>query len=360
MGRNNRYILPFFIPHKGCPHRCIFCDQYQVTGSSAPTREEVAAAIDNWRQEPLPEVAFYGGSFTALSREEQAYYLEVTAEAIKQDRIRGVRVSTRPDAISQEELDFLTGFGVDMVELGVQSLEDEVLKKAGRGHTAADTFRAAALLKKAGFHWGVQLMPGLPGEDRARALANAAALLAYQPDTARLYPTLVLQGTPLAALYEAGKYRPLSLMEAVDICRDLLLLCRYYGVDVIRVGLQPTDEIAWGKGVLAGPFHPSFGHLAAGALWLAKAEHLLTRHKLENPVLYADPRHMAQLVGQNRTNMIDLSRRYPGIKAKPYPYAQEGLGLGEESGPLFFLEEEAFIHEAVKRLPFDLPSVVTV
>ncbi len=360
MGRNNRYILPFFIPHKGCPHRCIFCDQFQVTGTCAPTAAAVAAAIEAWRQEPLPEVAFYGGSFTALSREEQAYYLKVTAEALQRGRIRGVRVSTRPDAISREKLDFLAEFGVDMVELGVQSLEDEVLKNAGRGHGAADSFQAASLLKKAGFHWGVQLMPGLPGEDRARALANAAALLAYRPDTARLYPTLVLKGTPLAALYATDRYRPLTLEEAVTICRDLLLLCRYYGVEVIRVGLQPTHEIAWGKGVLAGPFHPSFGHLAAGALWLDKAVFLLARHELKNPVLYADSRHISQLIGQNRRNLTELECLRPDIKVREYPFAQGGLGLGGEDGPRFFLEEEEFMRDRLKRMPFDLPPTITL
>lgn len=168
MGRNNRYILPFFIPHRGCPHRCIFCDQVQVTGAQAPTAQEIAAAISAWQGATLPEIAFYGGSFTALPVAEQAYYLDVTARAFQEGRIAGVRVSTRPDAISLEALAFLRRYNVDMVELGIQSLEDNVLQKAERGHSAAQSLTAARLLRESGFHWGVQLMPGLPGEDKIR------------------------------------------------------------------------------------------------------------------------------------------------------------------------------------------------
>lgn len=275
MAKANHHILPFFIPHQGCPHRCIFCDQQQIAGAQAPTAEEISRAIAGFPQEIQPEVAFYGGSFTALPEKLQLYYLTPAYQGIQQGRVSGIRVSTRPDAITPQILDLLAAHGVHMVELGIQSLEDQVLVTAGRGHNAAASFAAATLLKDRGFAWGVQLLPGLPGENWLVALEACAHLLAMQPDIARLYPALVIAGTPLAQYYQQGTYQPLTLEEAVDRCCQLRLLCEAYGVQVIRTGLQNTDEMQLGKSVIAGPFHPCFGDLVKGQLLLWQAFMLL-------------------------------------------------------------------------------------
>lgn len=355
MGRNSRYILPFFIPHRGCPHRCIFCDQVQVTGAQAPTTQEIAAAINAWQGPALPEVAFYGGSFTALPAVEQAYYLEVTARAWREGRIAGVRVSTRPDAISPEVLAFLRQYHVDMVEIGVQSLEDNVLKRAERGHSAEQSLAAARLLQESGFHWGVQLMPGLPGEEKKKVLPLAAKLLAFGPDTLRLYPTLVLANTPLAKLWQSGCYQPLSLPEAVEVCRDLTILAEYYGVQVIRTGLQPTEEITWGKAVCAGPFHPAFGDLVISALWRQKGDMLL-KQLPDLQIFLLAPQDVAPFIGHKRLNWEAWRKNRPVLQWK----RQDGLVKGMLGGSSLlgdtFLTHEEFIKRQVAEFPFELPA----
>ena len=355
MGRNNRYILPFFIPHRGCPHRCIFCDQVQVTGAQAPTAQEIAAAISAWQGATLPEIAFYGGSFTALPVAEQAYYLDVTARAFQEGRIAGVRVSTRPDAISLEALAFLRRYNVDMVELGIQSLEDNVLQKAERGHSAAQSLTAARLLRESGFHWGVQLMPGLPGEDKNKVLPLAAKLFSFGPDTLRLYPTLVLAGTPLAKLWQAGHYQPLSLTEAVAVCRDLTILAEYYGVQVIRTGLQPTEEITWGKAICAGPFHPAFGDLVVSALWRQKGDWLL-KQLPDLQIFLLAPQDVAPFIGHKRLNWQIWRKSKPSLQwQKQDDMARGALGGRSPSGDVFLTHEE-FIQTQTAAFPFELPA----
>ncbi len=260
-------VIPFFIPHLGCPQRCTFCNQTAITGLNAgavPGTVEITATIESYLATKSAErgetqVAFYGGSFSGLPRKLQGNLLAAVAPFRTAGRVDGIRISTRPDYLDQDRVDFLKSMGVTMVELGVQSLDDEVLARCGRGHSAADSLRAIELLQKNSLRVGVQLMVGLPGERVGRVLSGAAELANLQPEVARLYPVLVLKGSGLAADYQDGRYRPLSLPKAVALCARLREIFVKRKVRVVRMGLQETATLA-GE-ILAGPHHPAFGEL---------------------------------------------------------------------------------------------------
>ncbi len=348
MSKDGRNILPFFIPHAGCLHQCIFCDQHQIAGTSQlPSDEQIAQTIHNWSFAGLPQVAFYGGSFTALSKEKQAYFLKPAFLALQQNKIFGIRISTRPDYIDDDVINFLKSFGVDTVELGVQSLDDNVLKAAGRGHTAAESFKALALLQKAGFKTGVQIMPGLSEDDERNCLASTWLFLKEKPDMLRIYPTIVLKGTALAKMYYEGTYKPLSLLEAVEICRDLLAIALSLKISVIRIGLQPTKDIAWNSSVVAGPFHPAFGNLVQGALWQKKLKYLLNMYdgSFTLKYIFVAKFCIAPLIGQNGVNLVWLAQNCVGCKIKEWPLPPGDLALGNENGPQIVLSEADFLKQ---------------
>lgn len=349
MARARRHILPFFIPHLGCPRQCVFCDQHKIAGRLAPpTAEELGAALAGLPEGLRPELAFYGGSFTALERSRQVYYLAVAREACEQGKICGIRVSTRPDAVGEEALALLREYGVGTVELGVQSMNDEVLERAKRGHRAADSLAAVRALRKWGFCVGVQLMPGLPGETFVSAAAGAERILAERPDLVRIYPTVVLQGTELGELYERGEYTPLTLAEAAKISLYVKLAAEEQGAKVIRVGLQPTEEL--GEQVLAGPYHPAFGELVLGAHMRCKVTCLLTdiaggAADKTDGILYCHNGEVSAIVGQRRQNMAYYQEAWPGLRVKA---AQDIMDIKkgelrlEAGGRVWRLTEEDF------------------
>lgn len=319
MARARRHILPFFIPHLGCPQQCVFCDQHKIAGRlRPPTAAELKTALAGLPEGLQPELAFYGGSFTALERAQQVYYLEVARGAYERGKICGIRVSTRPDAVGEGALALLREYGVGTVELGVQSMSDEVLARAKRGHRAADSLAAVRTLRGHGFCTGVQLMPGLPGETLASAAAGAERILAERPDLVRIYPTVVLQGTELGELYEQGEYAPLTLAEAVKISLYVKLAAEERGARVIRIGLQPTEAL--GEQVLAGPYHPAFGELVLGAYMRCKVMYLLTDiagGAADNTgVLYCHNSEVSAVVGQKRQNMAYYQEAWPGLRVK--------------------------------------------
>ncbi len=260
MARKKQLIIPIFLPFGGCAHQCVFCDQKGITGSDAlPSSEEVKGTIDaylyTWKGNGRREVAFYGGSFTALDKNTQSYYLSASYGYIKNGLIDGVRISTRPDNISDEIIGFLKGFFVDTIELGAQSMSDEVLRLSGRGHSASDTESAAGLIKEAGIKLGLQFMPGLPGDTKGSIISTAERIIALSPDFVRVYPALVLRDTPLHKMYLSGRYAPWGLTEMAEVCRGLLNMFNEAKIPVIRVGLQPTRELE--DSLVCGPYHPS-------------------------------------------------------------------------------------------------------
>lgn len=304
-----RVIVPFFIAHQGCPHQCVFCDQEKITGAAAalPAAAEIRRRVAEWQissRAATVEVAFYGGTFTALSQGEQQALLAPLQPLLASGAVSAVRVSTRPDCITASSVDFLRQQGVKLVELGVQSMDDAVLAAAGRGHTSAATVNAFAILKDAGMQVGAQLMPGLPGAGRGEALASLRMAMSLKPDILRIYPAVVLKGTGLAKMYELGSFQPFSLEEAVQICKVLLHEAALAGVPVIRVGLQPTEDIAEGAELLAGPFHPAFKQLVESERWYDLLQRLLTGLDKDAPLdIYVAPARIGDVVGQRRCNI---------------------------------------------------------
>ncbi|MFH1146677.1 MAG: radical SAM protein [Pseudomonadota bacterium] len=260
------YVIPVFIPHQGCPQRCIFCDQSIITGNSGPFRPEtvsalIEAGLKRKRKESRSEVqvAFYGGTFTGIDPGIQETILSIGKEFCEKGAVNSLRLSTRPDYISPDTISRLKKFPVETVELGVQSMNDDVLALARRGHCAADSIRAVSALKAAGFHVGIQIMIGLPGEPENGLPANLGPLFDCGPEFLRIYPTLVLKGTILAGMYRSGAYKPLELQRAIDICGKIYLFSRAKNVRVVRMGLQPDTSLE--RSIIDGPYHPAFGEM---------------------------------------------------------------------------------------------------
>lgn len=308
-------IIPLFIPHDGCPYRCTFCNQWRITGEThsvtpAQVAETIAAYRASTNRERHWEVAFYGGSFTALSRSRMRALLAPATAARQAGEIASIRVSTRPDAISDEIVGELYTAGVRTVELGVQSMDDNVLRQAKRGHTAAQVADAVRILRAYGMTVGLQLLPGLKGDTRrtlARTLRRAAALA---PDAVRIYPVLVMADTELAQDYARGSYRPLTEDEAILITAWWRTYLLRRGIAVIRMGLQATAALDAGDGVVAGPYHPAFGELVLSRICEQRLRHAL-RRATGRVIVTLSPRDASRVYGRRRENRQRLERSYP-------------------------------------------------
>ena len=265
------FVIPIFISHQGCPHCCIFCDQFTITGGAqgeedqSVTGEKVRSIIEEWLQRPRKndkagvQVAFYGGSFTGISIKRQEELLGAVKPYVDDGRVEGVRISTRPDYVDDTVLSLLRAHSVTIVELGLQSLDQEVLDRSGRGHTALQSEKAMRLLRQRGFIVGAQLMCGLPGDSPGRLMATTRRVAALAPDFVRIYPALVIKGSGLEKLYRAQAYRPLSLSKAIVLVCRMKRIFAQHGIKVVRMGLQPSRALE--EKVQAGPYHPAFGEL---------------------------------------------------------------------------------------------------
>jgi histone acetyltransferase (RNA polymerase elongator complex component) len=277
----NQVTIPVFVPHQGCPHQCAFCNQWTASGAKhLPSPDDVKSRISDYLKKIRPgvsrvEVAFFGGSFTAIDYRAQEDLLGAVSVFLERGTVHGLRLSTRPDYIDSERLDLLRRYKVDTVELGAQSFSNEVLRASGRGHTSDDIFRASAMIRERAMNLVIQLMPGLPLDSRERSLESAAAAVKTDPSAVRIYPTVVMKDTELEKMYSCGRYSPLSLDEAIDTVKDMYAFFTGNHVRVIRMGLHP---LASGEenSIIAGPYHPAFG-------FLVKAR--LRRDELEQSVL---------------------------------------------------------------------------
>ncbi len=321
------YIVPIFVPHFGCPHDCIFCNQKKITGLTTNVKPEDVENIINeylgyFRKDSYIEVAFYGGSFTAIDMDTQSALLEIPYRYKTKGIIDAIRMSTRPDAIDNSILENLKKYNVDTIELGVQSLDETVLDKSERGHTAQDVYEASELIKSYGFNLGLQMMLGLPEDSFVKSLYTCREFIKLNPYNVRIYPTLVIKGTFLEKQYLQGKYKPLSLQEAVDQSSILLMLFYINDINVIRVGLQPTENIQMGKDVVAGPFHPSFRQLVESNIYRALLDFYFSKQDLETEnkelILEVNQRTISLLVGQKSSNTIYLKERYGFINIRIY------------------------------------------
>lgn len=306
-----RCILPIFVPHAGCPNDCVFCNQKRISGSLLPaSAETVRLAVSALKPGSGYELAFYGGSFTAIPEAEQEALLAAAIPARESGAVSAIRVSTRPDAVTVEKLARLRRYGVETVELGAQSMCDEVLRRSGRGHTREDTVKAAKLVKDAGFALILQMMTGLPGSNDTRDIETARSIAALAPDGVRIYPTVIIQNTPLEDLWRAGKYREHTVEEAVCVCARILPIFDAAGIPVIRLGLNPSDELSGGAAV-GGAYHPALGELVRSRLWRDKAETLLSGAMPgEDIVLGVAPNRISVMTGQHRANLLYLQERF--------------------------------------------------
>jgi histone acetyltransferase (RNA polymerase elongator complex component) len=313
-------IIPFFIPHSGCPHQCVFCNQKNITGQAKPIDPSVIPrtiteylAISN--SDTSPQVAFYGGSFTALPFETQKAYLAAVQPFISAGTIASIRLSTRPDCITNEVLALLREYHVATIELGVQSMDDAVLTHSGRGHTTGDTINAVRLIRSHDFLIGLQLMPGLPGDSADSFLKTIDAVIELKPDFVRIYPSLVIKDTPLEDLYASGRYVPLSLDDAVQLCRKALERFEAEGINVIRIGLQPTEELEKPGTIVAGPYHPAFREMVESSILLDKMRAALRNQtmKIRRVIFQVNPKDLSAAIGQQRSH-IELLRKEFGLQ----------------------------------------------
>lgn len=302
---NRHYIIPIFISHVGCPHQCVFCNQDKIarTLEKEVTGDEVRSTVEEYlktinRKNSTVEISFFGGTFTAIDVNKQKELLKVAKEYKDKGYIQKIRMSTRPDAINKYILDYLKDYKVDIIELGVQSLNNEVLRLSGRGHNSEDVYLASKLIKEYGFTLGHQIMPGLPGDDFDKDIETVKKSIEMKPDICRIYPSLVIKETPMEDMYNKGIYRPYTVEEAVYVSKEMYKLYKEAKVNIIRIGLQPTDSITLGKDVIAGPFHPAFRELVEGSLICDK---ILEKTESEDNILI-------------EINSKDLSKLYANKK----------------------------------------------
>lgn len=329
-------IIPVFVPHLGCPNDCVFCNQRRISGAAVPaTAGDVRAAVEAAAALPANggggrQLAFYGGSFTAIPAAEQEELLAAAQPYLADGTINSIRLSTRPDAIDGEVLARLRRFGVQTVEIGAQSMSDRVLALSGRGHTAADVESASQQIKAAGFRLILQMMTGLPGSDDDSDVETAERIAALGPDGARVYPTVIVRDTALYDLWRAGRYREHTVEDAVRVCARILPVFEARGIPVIRLGLNPTEELSGGQAA-GGAYHPALGELVKARLVRDRAEELLSgAGRGEKAVLLVNPRLMSQAVGQHGANREWLKGKFALKELKFRPDAGvETIKLGE-------------------------------
>ena len=312
--------VPVFVPHLGCPHRCAFCNQWAVSGAaSVPDGTLVRNRIEQYL-ESIPdsvkrvEVAFFGGSFTGIPSEIQKELLGPASGFLVNGKVHAIRVSTRPDYIDHAKLDLLSEFGVTLVELGVQSLDDRVLEASKRGHTAGDVYRAVELIKKRGMKFGIQLMPGLPGDTAEISVLSAQMGSELGPACVRLYPAVVLENTLLCVMYKKGEYRPLSLEEAVETCASMHGIFSRCSIPVIRTGLHPFSPGEL-KHIVAGPYHPAFGFFVKSRIKRNIMEDKIREFLRSNPCegeisLSLPPVETEEYLGHKKENIRYLAKTF--------------------------------------------------
>ncbi|MEI6765655.1 MAG: radical SAM protein [Bacteroidota bacterium] len=312
------FTIPVFIPHRACPNRCIFCDQQKITGNiEMPKAAEIQALIErNLATMPADahiEIGFFGGTFTGMPHHEQEYYLATAQPYLESGRIKGIRLSTRPDFIDEAVLELLKKYHVSLIELGAQSMDDAVLAVAERGHTADDVRKASHMIKSAGFALGLQMMVGLPGDDAAADIRTAESFAALEADCVRIYPVLVIKGTALEGLYRKKIFQPLSLDEAAERTAVLLEYFISKNIAVIRVGLHVSEEMKAGQEVVAGPVHSSFREIAMTKAWARKFAGI-AQSKQKKITIFVGEQQYNTAIGYGGANKKSLQLKYQTVK----------------------------------------------
>ncbi|MDD4802049.1 MAG: radical SAM protein [Syntrophomonas sp.] len=335
------YNIPIFIPHLGCPYECIYCDQKKITAQqNAPDIGQVIHTIEDYLQ-TIPsgaevDVAFFGGNFTAVDKKVQRDYLYAVQPYLQQGKVNCIRISTRPDCIDEPVLDMLAYYGVRMIELGVQSLDERVLLASSRNYKPEDVLKSSRLIKEKGFELGIQLMIGLPRDSYDSDIETARKTIAMRPQEVRIYPTLVIADTALDSMWKRGDYNPLSLEEAICTCAEMFLMMQKENIRVIRMGLYAGEELRRDGVVQAGPFHPSFGELVEQEIFKQQALFALRRfnqlfgyHPEIN--LHVNSRDISKMVGNKQKNLRLLKQELDVVKLKADPTGERnwvGISAG--------------------------------
>lgn len=325
---NRHYIIPVFVPQIGCPHACVFCNQDSITGEAGvagstgkidgPYVEETIKSYletingDN----AVVEVSFFGGTFTGINMCKQRELLAVAQKYKSMGKIKYIRLSTRPDYIDEKILDHLKSFDVDIIELGVQSLDEEVLHRSGRGHSAVDVVKASSLINKYGFTLGHQIMLGLPGDTREKDIETVKKSIAMKPAICRIYPSLVIKNTPMETLFLRGEYAPYSLEEAVQISKEIYGMLEASDIKVIRIGLQPTEEINVDGDIVAGPFHPAFRELVESSIYCDIINEAAGKSMNNSLEVHINPKDISILYADKKKNFNGLREINPDRKFK--------------------------------------------
>lgn len=316
------YIIPIFVPHLGCPNNCIFCNQKRISGqtkmvTAKDVKETIEYYLKNFRDNnKYVEVAFFGGSFTAIDVNKQIELLEAVQEYISNKKVNSIRISTRPDCIDKEILKRMKKYHVKTIELGVQSTNNYILNRCKRGHTGEDVKKASKLIRMHGFVLGHQMMIGLPESTKQDEINTAKELIKLKPKIVRIYPVLVIKDTELADEYEKGEYTPLTVGQAVERCKDIVDLFNRNRINVIRIGLQNTEEItdpnAKDSSVVAGPYHPAFRQLVEASMWYDSivGEIKKVNAKVKKVKIIANELNVNNIIGHKKENIIKLKDTY--------------------------------------------------
>lgn len=334
--------IPVFIPHLGCPNMCVFCNQRSISGTVRYNREDVRKTIDEALATVSPEqeaqIAFFGGSFTGIDRDEMIYLLETGYSYVKSGRVSSIRLSTRPDYIDAEILDILSRYGVKTIELGLQSMSDRVLAACKRGHTAEQGREACRMIKERGFELIGQMMIGLPCSTEEDEIYTAREICALGADGARIYPTVIFLDTELADMAERGEYAPLSVEEAAARSASALDVFASAGVRVIRIGLQASEALVSGKGIYgASEYHEAIGELCYGELFRRRIDAAMQGgdYRGKRIKISVSPRSVSRAAGLRAANKDYFMRKYGlrGIKISPDAEKTEfDFGISPEEG----------------------------
>ncbi len=316
------YIIPIFVPHLGCPNNCTFCNQKRISGQTKMvTAKDVEDTIEYYLKNfkdnhKYVEVAFFGGSFTAIEKEKQEELLEAAQKYIQNKQVNSIRISTRPDCIDKEILKRMKKYHVKTIELGVQSTNNYILSKCKRGHTGEDVKKASKLIRRFGFILGHQMMVGLPESTKQDEINTAKELIKLKPKIVRIYPVLVIKDTELADEYERGEYTPLTVGQAVERCKEIVDLFNRAKINVIRIGLQNTEEISdpstESSSVVAGPYHPAFRQLVESSMWYDSIVNKIKKvnAKVKKVKIRANDDNINNIIGHSKENILKLKDVY--------------------------------------------------
>lgn len=344
--KKKEYIVPIFIPFLGCPHDCAFCNQVKITNykdsfSKENTIKQIETYLSYFQEnDNIKEIAFFGGSFTGLDEDVMKSYLSIAYDYKKKGIIDRIRLSTRPDYINNSILDILKAYKVDIIELGIQSMDNEILKFNERGHSKEDSERASKLIKEYGFSLGHQIMPGLYKDTYQKSIQTAIESANIGPDMVRIYPTLVIKDTRLELLYEKGLFHPLTVDEAVKVASEIYMIYSYKDIDIIRVGLQPTENINEGGDVVAGPFHPSLRQLVESFIHKKYLEKIIENYNIKGDIrFHVSARDISIIAGNKQANKNFFYNKYK-LKMK------------------FIDDGKNYIEYEDRKIPYDLDSFI--